>query len=1181
MRDLFDDETATPAATLAVGASAAELDEHAHQFRLVRLQTFNWGTFSGLFDFTVPAEGYLFVGPSGSGKSTLLDAHACLLTPPKWVDFNVAARENERQGKDRNLLTYVRGAWAQQSGDGGQSREVVSQFLRPDTTWTAIAETYCNGEGRVVVLAQVLWVRGKSALAADVQRAYMVMSEPLDITTLEFFPRHDFDVRRFKHDLPRAFVSREFSAYQERFRGQLGIASERALRLLHKTQSAKNLGDLNTFLRDFMLDAPDTFEVADRLVAEFGELHAAHQAVVAARRQIETLLPAAQAYEEREHCGRGRNLLAEVQSGLDGWRDQQRVRLVTGRVAELQTDAEGARQKAAGLAEAAEREFDKLTELKRRRHDNGGQLIEDLQRQLEEAERAKPERLRKRDLARAACEAMGWAMPDEVVWFVQRSEAAREHIRRAPERGDEAETRKDGLKQRKVETEKAFGDVVREVRAMERQRSNIPSRLLDLRSRMAQTLGLPEERLPFAGELLQVRADQAAWQGAIERVLGGFARSMLVDDKHYAAVSSWLEEQNTGERLFYNRMLAPSLTGQAGNRSPGANSLVRKLDIAPGLDRGVADWLREELKAHFDFECAETLQAFRAAQRAVTRQGQVKHNSTRHEKNDRQRIDDRSQWALGFDNRDKRQLYEQRAAELGGHLADIDQQLAALRTEDERRRKQDEACITLQNLSWNDVDLGSLVALAADLHARIAAEVASRPDLEALNRWVGRQEATHRKAVEARNQADAQGRDCDAQIAKLQGSLVALRNLPEVGLTPAQQGGLDERLARLQRPLELETLDELVRLIDRGMSREERDLDVRMSELRNAVEARLVDFNRQWPAEAGGLDPTMAAALDYFGKLARLQTDGLPRYEQRFMQLLREQSDQNLTLLSSKIDQERSAIRQRMELVNESLLTAPFNPGTHLVIDTLPREGDEVRQFKQTLRDALSHSLSAQGGRADDALSAAAEQRFALLNQLVKRLASLETSDRHWRALVLDVRQHVEFMAREIDDESGAEIEAYRSGAGKSGGQRQKLTSTCLAAALRYQLGGRDRARPSFATVVLDEAFDKADAEFTRTAMNIFTTFGFQMIVATPLKSVMTLEPFIGGACYVHNTDRRTSSVLRIDYDREHKRLDLPQQLMPGGQAAQPSPGAGAMHPAQANDAASASDTAGAQAAAS
>lgn len=1137
MKDLFDDDQVVPASGSPPETSTGNADDHSHQFRLTRLQTFNWGTFSGLLDIAVPPEGYLFVGPSGSGKSTLLDAHACLLTPPKWVDFNVAARESERQGKDRSLLTYVRGAWAQQSGEG---REVVSQVLRPDTTWTAIAETYANGEGRVVVLAQVLWVRGKSALAADVQRLYLVVTEPLDITTLEFFPRHDFDVRRFKHDLPRAYVTREFSAYQERFRGQLGIASERALRLLHKTQSAKNLGDLNTFLRDFMLDAPETFEVADRLVAEFGELHAAHQAVVAARRQIETLLPASEAYEERERCSRDKNHLAEVQTGLDSWRDEQRERLVNERIAELRVDAEGAKQKATGLADLAGQEFDKLTDLKRRRHDNGGRLIEDLQRQLDEAERAKPERLRKRELARAACEVMGWAMPDEVVWFVQRAEAAREHIRKAAERADEAETRKDELKRSKVEAEKAFTEVVREVRAMERQRSNIPSRLLDLRARMAQALGLTEGRLPFAGEVLQVKSDQAAWQGAIERVLGGFARSILVDDKHYAAVSSWLEEQNTGERLFYHRMLPQ----QAANRSPGANSLVRKLDVAPGLDKAVADWLREELRVHFDFECAETMQAFRAAQRAVTRQGQIKHNSTRHEKNDRQRIDDRSQWVLGFDNRDKLQLYQQRAADLGATVAGIDKELSARRTEDEKRRKQDEACITLQNLSWNDVDLASLVSQAADLRERIATEVAARPDLEALNRWIERQDATHRKAVDVHLKAEAQARDIQSQISKLQGTLVSLQNRPQVELTPTQRIGLQDRLARIGRPLELEALDDVVRQMERAMSREEKDLDLRMADLRNAVVARLAEFNRLWPAEAGGLDPTMAAALDYFGKLARLQTDGLPRYEQRFMQLLREQSDQNLTLLSSKIDQERSAIRQRMELVNESLLTAPFNPGTHLVIDTLPREGDEVRQFKQTLRDALSHSLSSHTGQADDAVSAAAEQRFALLNQLVKRLASQETADRHWRALVLDVRQHVEFMAREMDDETGAEIEAYRSGAGKSGGQRQKLTSTCLAAALRYQLGGRDRARPAFATVVLDEAFDKADAEFTRTAMNIFTTFGFQMVVATPLKSVMTLEPFIGGACYVHNTDRRSSSVLRIDYDREHRRLDLPQQLM-------------------------------------
>jgi uncharacterized protein YPO0396 len=77
--------------------------------------------------------------------------------------------------------------------------------------------------------------------------------------------------------------------------------------------------------------------------------------------------------------------------------------------------------------------------------------------------------------------------------------------------------------------------------------------------------------------------------------------------------------------------------------------------------------------------------------------------------------------------------------------------------------------------------------------------------------------------------------------------------------------------------------------------------------------------------------------------------------------------------------------------------------------------------------------------------------------------------------------------------------------------------------------------------VVLDEAFDKADNEFTALAMNIFASFGFQMIVATPLKSVMTLEPFIGGACFVHISERRNSTVLNIEYDAARQRLKLPE----------------------------------------
>ena len=90
---------------------------------------------------------------------------------------------------------------------------------------------------------------------------------------------------------------------------------------------------------------------------------------------------------------------------------------------------------------------------------------------------------------------------------------------------------------------------------------------------------------------------------------------------------------------------------------------------------------------------------------------------------------------------------------------------------------------------------------------------------------------------------------------------------------------------------------------------------------------------------------------------------------------------------------------------------------------------------------------------------------------------------------------------------------------------------TCLAAALRYQLGGDVADYPRYAAVILDEAFDKADSEFTDIALNIFKDFRFQMIIATPEKSVMTLDPYVGGTTFVSCKDRNASSVLNVVYD--------------------------------------------------
>ncbi|MGO2648122.1 MAG: SbcC/MukB-like Walker B domain-containing protein, partial [Brevibacterium aurantiacum] len=79
----------------------------------------------------------------------------------------------------------------------------------------------------------------------------------------------------------------------------------------------------------------------------------------------------------------------------------------------------------------------------------------------------------------------------------------------------------------------------------------------------------------------------------------------------------------------------------------------------------------------------------------------------------------------------------------------------------------------------------------------------------------------------------------------------------------------------------------------------------------------------------------------------------------------------------------------------------------------------------------------------------------------------------------------------------------------------------CLAAALRYQLADPDEAISKYGTIILDEAFDKADTRYTRMALDIFIEFGFHMVLATPQKLLQTIEPYVGAATSIENPSRQ------------------------------------------------------------
>ena len=122
------------------------------------------------------------------------------------------------------------------------------------------------------------------------------------------------------------------------------------------------------------------------------------------------------------------------------------------------------------------------------------------------------------------------------------------------------------------------------------------------------------------------------------------------------------------------------------------------------------------------------------------------------------------------------------------------------------------------------------------------------------------------------------------------------------------------------------------------------------------------------------------------------------------------------------------------------------------------------------------------------------------------------------------------FAASERWREDDAEHEHYSDSGGKSGGQKEKLAYTVLAASLAYQFGlewGEVRSR-SFRFVAIDEAFGRGSDESTRYGLTLFKKLNLQLLIITPLQKIHIIEPHVAAVGFVQNRDGRASMLRNL-----------------------------------------------------
>jgi uncharacterized protein YPO0396 len=1092
-------------------------------YRLHRFEVYNWGTFhQRVWHLDLGGSNGLLTGDIGSGKSTLVDGLVTLLVPPQKLAYNKAAGAESRE---RTLRSYVLGQYKSGRGEAGHGARPI--FLRDGTSYSVLLGHFHNEDGyapQYVTLAQVLWMREAES---QPMRLYVVADGRLSIT--EHFSGFGADLATLKKRLKG--LTREvhdtFPPYQAAFRRRFGIGNEQALDLFHQTVSMKSVGNLTDFVRQHMLQPLDTEKRLEALIAHFDDLHRAHEAVLKAKRQVSRLEPLVQ------DCERHRLLAAELgalrgcREALRPWFSEQKARLIEKQLAELGAERERARLEGERLGEVRDQQGVERDRLKQAIAANGGERIEAVKATLAQHQREKEERHQKAERYARMASAVGFPANVDAERFLANARDIPK-LRKAAEH-ELAQTQNAltdvGVELRDLEHRQK--ELTAELESLRRRRSNIPYRMLELRERLCTELELPVDALPFAGELLRVREEERDWEGAIERVLHAFGLSLLVSDAHYPRVTQWVERTHLGGRLVYYRVHEePAARGPTLH----AQSLVRKLAIKPDSD--MYQWLEAELARRFDYACCDTLEQFRRERQALSRAGQTKGRGERHEKDDRHRIDDRSQWVLGWTNDQKREALTAEARAVEARLQEAEARRQGLKSRSEALRSRGESLSQLavfesfRELDWRTVDT-ELQRLEEQLRELESASNVLRTleqQLGKLERALERTESELKAVEKLQARLDVQEENARKVLARCEQArreaTEALRAYyPRVAALCAEKWESD--------PLDAEACDERERQVREELQRRLETESKQLERIRDAIIRAMQSYRAEYPLDTQEVDVSLDAAGEYMAMLDSLRKDGLPAFEARFKSLLNENTIREVANFQAQLHRERQGIRERIETINQSLRGIDYNPGRYIVLEPEPSVDADVREFQQDLRACTEGSLT---GSEDDAYS---EKKFLEVKRIIERFRGREGQtelDARWTRRVTDVRNWFSFSASERWREDDTEHEHYTDSGGKSGGQKEKLAYTVLAASLAYQFGlqrGESRSR-SFRFVVIDEAFGRGSDESAAYGLKLFHELDLQLLIVTPLQKIHVIEPYVASVGFVHHEEGQSSKVRNL-----------------------------------------------------
>jgi len=1080
--------------------------------RLEKFEMYNWGVFDGVVHSVVPnGQTTLLVGENGSGKSTVVDALLTLLVRPQGRSYNLAAGAARNERDERS---YIRGAHDRTTGDHGQPQV---QYLRPGnshyTVLLAVFRNYQTNES--ITLCQVLYLNPDNSVErvyAFSESARSIVQDLGDLTSGSVL------VKQLKE---RGFeTTTSYNQYFGWLQKKSGLRSK-SMDIFNQTVAVKDVQRLDGFIRQHMLEKQAWNERVTKLLTHFAELSEAHRLLVRVRSQAQFLKPIVSAGEVYRKHYEEVEVARKKLEWLPLYFAEQSIALLQPICAKLKQQINHHQfevKRIDGLLDGLRRD---IARFELNLESAAGDRHRLLPTEIEQAEilmRAKGDaRAKYETLLSSSGIRRKVTSPEQFHRVTEELVSRRQSLMAERERWRE---RSHGFQYQMGALEKELQSAKLEMNSLVSHKSNLPEALTTLRDRLCEALRISPSELPFAAELVDVHPAERRWQSSIELVLSSFARSLLVPTEYYERVSHYVEanrlvdQQGRGQRLTYIRVTCIEKKTKPGVEK---GTLLSKLRFRPHPQM---EWVKSEIASRFAFQACETIEAFQAsAVPAMTAHRHIKRNSNQHQKDDRSEQKDGSAFILGWDNQEKQKSLLQ-------SIQANEAVLEKIQSEAQSAFHQiDSAIQSLKDLeqiaayhAFDEIDSQKHESVSVQLKLELRQLQGSNDVITNLTK----------KMAAMRSEAIGHQEDRDLHISdgtRLEGELKHGSKMLDTALHQielARAKGSWDRYASnrtsiadsVATSLTMENIETLPAASLTEHRNHVETLFGKLSPLSREVTNAMSKYLRAFPEENIDLDPDVACLDDFRSLYEKINTDDLPKHEERFKNRLNEKVLHEVGLLHSNLENDREEVREKISQLNSSLRLLQWKPGTFMKLEATDVADREIQDFRKDLAACLS-------GSSDGQLEIN-ETTYVKIETLIGKLR--DPSNERWREKVADVRNWFHFAAREIVAETGESRSYYEGGSGQSGGEKGKLAFLVLVAAIAYQydLKHDEENDNRFQFVMVDEMFSRSDDAHAEFALDLFQRFGLQLLIVAPLDAkIRVTEPYVG--VYVHVVKDKTT----------------------------------------------------------